>query len=91
MCGDYGRLCQSKWLLSDFLAISKDSVIACGRFLFLFFIIYPQHTENTIFSPILLLMDFMVGAFYRLFLWAFKKENINRFLWHSLSNKEPIK
>ena len=32
------------------------------------------------FYPILSLMDFMVGAFYRLFLWAFKKENINCFL-----------
>ena len=32
MWGDYGRLCQSKRLLSDFFAISNDFVVACGRF-----------------------------------------------------------
>ena len=45
MCGDYGRLCQSKRLLSDFLAVSNDFVIACGRFFIFYYI--PQYTENT--------------------------------------------
>ena len=78
MWGDYGRFCQSKRLLSDFLAVSNDFVIACGRFLFLLYI--HSILKIQAFYPILSLMDFMVGAFYRLFLWAFKKENINRFL-----------
>lgn len=38
MCGDYGRLCQSKRLLSDFLTVSNDFVIACGRFFY--FLLY---------------------------------------------------
>lgn len=81
MCGDYDRLCQSKRLLSDFLAVSNDFGIAYGRFLFLFFLLYIHSIlKIQAFSPILSLMDFMVGAFYRLFLWVFKKENINRFL-----------
>lgn len=50
MCGDYGRLCQSKRLLSDFLTVSNDFVIACGRFFILFFIVYLQYIENTGFS-----------------------------------------
>lgn len=74
MWGDYGRFCQSKRLLSDFLAVSNNFVIAYGRFLFLFFIIYHSILKIQAFSPILSLMDFMVGAFYRLFLWAFKKK-----------------
>lgn len=39
MWGDYGRLCESKRLLSDFFAVSNDFVIACGHFfIFLLYI-----------------------------------------------------
>ena len=36
------------------------------------------------FSPIFPLTDSIIEASYWLFLWNFKKESINRFLWHSL-------
>ena len=34
---------------------------------------------------------FMIGAFYWLFLWDFKKESLSRFLWHSQNKKLPVR
>ena len=39
------------------------------------------------FSPIFPLPDSIIEASYWLFLWNFKKESINRFLWHSQRKK----
>ncbi|WP_337431754.1 hypothetical protein [Bilophila sp.] len=43
----------------------------------------PQHGENTAFSPVFPLADFMAETFYWLFPWNVIEKSINRFLGHS--------
>ena len=44
----------------------------------------PQLMKIQTFSPVFPPMDSILGAFYWLFLWSFKKKSINHFLWYKL-------